>query len=734
MTFMGDSTDSSMKRKIQINDEHMSNQPNKVCEQNGSELRGRLETNDVNNKTLESHKTNKTILEGSSANKLTQKVNFTTNKTTLEGRINNKTTLEGCTTNKTALAGSSANKATLETCTTNKTTLESRTNNKGTVVCHTSNKTTLEGHTTSEIPMETHIRDVLQENRTLLVSNIIPTDDLLELLESNKALSATMLQDIKALPSREEKNTKMIEMIPLRGKKGFEKFCDVLQLTGHHFLADYLREEGERHGKEPEYFDDLFISHPSLEKLLKAQEQDRLKHYLKNKVKQITLAYAWRSTGHEKEKAMGAKMQQLEQAWEHETVCKTKDVTIETLRETLDNTNKQLIEKTSEVKTLSRLLEDTKAKYEKDMRVQMRFNEANNKTLFAKNERQEWTDELLNKLKRKMLEKLKFNMEDESPDYINYNEKASTVEDFLNRILARLTHLEKIREKYQKLEDERKFVLMYIGTEITDGGSLADAFRDYVIKMDDACLSLKQEIERLKQSRSKTVTVNSQNKANLGDSLNFDASMKTEKIAMQFFTGTLQKQLKKLKEDNAILEKRLRESELEIEYLKHKTPVDNGPQNTQPATKERSESAPKSRQESPAKSPTERTVNLPLLNTNMTKPITAPLTRSDSFVVVDTSNMKTLDLKSKTADGTIAFHQRDAYNNSPRMRMPNMQGRYKQPIIHQDNGLGLNPHLPIRTKKGPSSKITRETKLQTIQPKTMAINTSHIFGNTIRKS
>ncbi|CAH1781956.1 unnamed protein product, partial [Owenia fusiformis] len=251
MTFMGDSTDSSMKRKIQINDEHMSNQPNKVCEQNGSELRGRLETNDVNNKTLESHKTNKTILEGSSANKLTQKVNFTTNKTTLEGR----------------------------------------TNNKGTVVCHTSNKTTLEGHTTSEIPMETHIRDVLQENRTLLVSNIIPTDDLLELLESNKALSATMLQDIKALPSREEKNTKMIEMIPLRGKKGFEKFCDVLQLTGHHFLADYLREEGERHGKEPEYFDDLFISHPSLEKLLKAQEQDRLKHYLKNKVKQITLAY-----------------------------------------------------------------------------------------------------------------------------------------------------------------------------------------------------------------------------------------------------------------------------------------------------------------------------------------------------------------------------------------------------------------------------------------------------------
>lgn len=40
--------------------------------------------------------------------------------------------------------------------------------------------------------------------------------------------------------------SKMLEVLPLRGSGVFEKFCDVLLLNGHPFIADFLRDEGKK--------------------------------------------------------------------------------------------------------------------------------------------------------------------------------------------------------------------------------------------------------------------------------------------------------------------------------------------------------------------------------------------------------------------------------------------------------------------------------------------------------
>ena len=40
--------------------------------------------------------------------------------------------------------------------------------------------------------------------------------------------------------------TKLLNVLPLRGATAFEKFCDSLQLAGHVFVAELLRDEGIR--------------------------------------------------------------------------------------------------------------------------------------------------------------------------------------------------------------------------------------------------------------------------------------------------------------------------------------------------------------------------------------------------------------------------------------------------------------------------------------------------------
>ena len=42
----------------------------------------------------------------------------------------------------------------------------------------------------------------------------------------------------------EKKNARLLDLMLLRNDGALTKFCDVLQLSGHNFLADLLRDEG----------------------------------------------------------------------------------------------------------------------------------------------------------------------------------------------------------------------------------------------------------------------------------------------------------------------------------------------------------------------------------------------------------------------------------------------------------------------------------------------------------
>ena len=48
---------------------------------------------------------------------------------------------------------------------------------------------------------------------------------------------------LQKLPSH-ERTAKLIDLVMTRTATGFRKFVDVLEVTGHHFLSDCLREAG----------------------------------------------------------------------------------------------------------------------------------------------------------------------------------------------------------------------------------------------------------------------------------------------------------------------------------------------------------------------------------------------------------------------------------------------------------------------------------------------------------
>ena len=49
---------------------------------------------------------------------------------------------------------------------------------------------------------------------------------------------------LQKIPSN-ERAAKLLDLLMTRTVAGFKKFVDVLEVTGHHFLSDCLREAGE---------------------------------------------------------------------------------------------------------------------------------------------------------------------------------------------------------------------------------------------------------------------------------------------------------------------------------------------------------------------------------------------------------------------------------------------------------------------------------------------------------
>ena len=58
--------------------------------------------------------------------------------------------------------------------------------------------------------------------------------------------SACLMVYLQSCSSRDDKISRLLDLLPMRGSQAFDKFSDLLQLSGHYFLSDFLRDEGKK--------------------------------------------------------------------------------------------------------------------------------------------------------------------------------------------------------------------------------------------------------------------------------------------------------------------------------------------------------------------------------------------------------------------------------------------------------------------------------------------------------
>lgn len=89
--------------------------------------------------------------------------------------------------------------------------------------------------------MDKKHRDLLRKNRISLVQDLEATQ-LLNYLYQEDILSENDLDSIKAEKTRGVKAEKLLDILPRRGKKAFDVFCQALAKTdGQGHLVDLLK-------------------------------------------------------------------------------------------------------------------------------------------------------------------------------------------------------------------------------------------------------------------------------------------------------------------------------------------------------------------------------------------------------------------------------------------------------------------------------------------------------------
>ncbi|CAE1314091.1 unnamed protein product [Acanthosepion pharaonis] len=153
-----------------------------------------------------------------------------------------------------------------------------------------------------------------------------------------------------------EKADRLIQWLFVREKKNFYSLCDILQLSGHTFVADFLREEE----KSSEVIDTkaLFEILPSLERCLGQQQRTEIEHFIKQKVKELKFRCLWKERNAEKEKSMEAKNLQLEQSYEYHVALKSKEIEISELKGEIESCDQEKERLGKEINHLKKEVKD----------------------------------------------------------------------------------------------------------------------------------------------------------------------------------------------------------------------------------------------------------------------------------------------------------------------------------------------------------------------------------------
>lgn len=418
--------------------------------------------------------------------------------------------------------------------------------------------------------MNSKHRDILLQHRNFLLKNIVWTDALASKLLVNGILTDTIIKDIENGPINGQSNriAKLLDVLPLRGPTVFEKFCDSLHLAGHVFVAELLRDEDT----VPEIIDtkDLNKRLPFLEKTIREEDRKTIEIYVTEKAKEAVVKSVWGKAAREKDRAVEAKKELLEQSFDFADKMRLKNEEIANLEKQINAVKDEKLEMQSKIRFMDSKLHEAEDKFKSDFGVQMKFSLANENAIKKLTSRLEQGEEVLHKIDKVLKDIVRLPSRTSERDQMAMIEFpfAFLFHDF-ELFADKFKFLLDIEKQYDNLIHERNYILSHLGYKIDDENnpSLLNAYRDFAVRTDEDMRALKQQVDKFNDTiEGQKERIDSLNKEN-EDKQKFKNAGSVWQSAMM---GVMRNQLNDVKHANRIKDSKLKHYEGEISKLRAK--------------------------------------------------------------------------------------------------------------------------------------------------------------------
>ncbi|XP_064615333.1 CAP-Gly domain-containing linker protein 1-like [Liolophura sinensis] len=336
-------------------------------------------------------------------------------------------------------------------------------------------------------------KTALANSRNFLAKNIVWTPEFAGKLVAEGVLTQFILDDIQKHEGREAIIHALLEVLPLKGGQTFDKFCDLLQWSGHCFLADYLRDEVSK--DDIASVKDIQKRLPFLEKL-RDFEKKKLESYIADKVREELVKNSWKSEFTEKDKTLAIKEKQIMQTFKHEEENKQNQSTICDLQQRLKGSCEEVSLLKAQISSLKQNMLELDAKHKEQLNRQIKFNLANDSSLRRVQEKIEEQESTLDRIRRKINSVQGVSKKTLDTDDIGIPKpELTTLLEDMDKVLEKLSHLSEVERKYESLQEERDWIIMHLGAD-GNATSLVQAYKRFAIQNDEHLHTLKEEVAK----------------------------------------------------------------------------------------------------------------------------------------------------------------------------------------------------------------------------------------------
>ncbi|KAF6023187.1 hypothetical protein EB796_018520 [Bugula neritina] len=344
--------------------------------------------------------------------------------------------------------------------------------------------------------MDAKHRDIIEEYRNLISKNLILSDEFYRVLVTHGVFTEGLIQDVKKAP-RGQSQSQLLDFLLTRNNAGFGKFCDVLEVTGHRFLSDCLREAENVESTSELDVEDFVKKLPFVSKSIKNDQQKlAVQRYFKDKIHNEVVKQTWRGDISTKERLMMARQQNIEQIWHHEEESKIKDKGMGELQADYLKLQTRADDLRREIKSLHKHIEDMARKHKEALNTQIKFNMANDRHLVRLNDKAEDAGSYLTVIHEEIRSLL-------GEDY--YERPARTdyqnLEENFHKTMKRYGDLKALSQRFR---EEREYLSNQVaGLTVGDEASLKPHFQEFIVKNEESKAQLEQNIQELTSALEK---------------------------------------------------------------------------------------------------------------------------------------------------------------------------------------------------------------------------------------